>query len=66
MVAAPQLVVSTVSGASDARWRQLGLVGDRPEQARFLRFVDPLLERPSPRMLDSLERLCAAIDSVVR
>lgn len=65
MVAAPQLVVSTVSGASDARWRQLGLVGDRPDQARFLRFVDPLLERPSPRMLDSLERLCSAIDSAL-
>jgi len=65
MLAAPQLVVSTVSGAGDTRWRQLGLVGDRPGQARFLSFVDPLLERPSPRMLDSLERLCAAIDSAL-
>lgn len=59
----PALIVSTVSSADDSRWRRAGLVGDSPGNARFIRFVDPVLERPSPAALDALERLCAEIDN---
>ncbi len=65
LAAAPQLVISTVAGATDVRWRQLGVVGDSPRAARFISVVDPALERPSPRVLDAVARLCGAIDAAL-
>ncbi|MFM8548860.1 MAG: helical backbone metal receptor [Betaproteobacteria bacterium] len=59
----PSLILSTVRQSNEARWRRLGVVGDAPGAARFVAFHDPALERPSPPILDSLERLCALIDS---
>ena len=65
LAAAPRLVISTVAGATDSRWRQLGVVGDSPGAARFVSMVDPALERPSPRVLDSVASLCEAIDAAL-
>lgn len=63
IAAAPQLILSTVQGSTDSRWRQLGLVGTHPRSARFIRLEEPALERPSPPVLESLARLCALIDA---
>jgi iron complex transport system substrate-binding protein len=63
LAAAPKLVISTVNGVSDSRWRQLGLVGEAPRRARFLSVVDRALERPSPPVLEAVAKLCAAIDA---
>lgn len=65
LAAAPRLIISTVRGSSDRRWRQMGLVGEGPDAARFIRVEDAALERPSPPVLDALERLCLTIDAAL-
>jgi len=65
LAAAPKLILSTVQGSTDSRWRQLGLVGRHPLSARFIRLEEPALERPSPPVLDSLARVCALIEAAV-
>ena len=65
LAAAPQLILSTVQGSTDSRWRQLGLVGTHPRSARFVRLEEPALERPSPPVLESLARVCELIDAAV-
>ena len=62
LAAAPALVISTAVGSTDAAWRRLGLVGEGSGKARFVRVIDPVLERPSPPVLDALERLCEVIN----
>lgn len=59
----PALIISTLSQSSDLRWRRLGVVSDSAHSARFLQFNESAIERPSPKILQSLERLCALIDS---
>lgn len=65
LAAAPTLILSTVQGSTDSRWRQLGLVGRHPRSARFIRLEEPALERPSPAVLESLARVCALIEAAV-
>jgi len=65
LAAAPQLVV--VADGRDAaakRWRQLGLWRDRGEH---IATVDAdRLQRPSPRVLEAVVELCAAVESARR
>jgi iron complex transport system substrate-binding protein len=61
LAASPDLVV--VSESADPvrhRWRQLGLWRDRPERVVMIDAVR--LQRPSPRMVDAIEALCAAVE----
>lgn len=59
----PALIVSTIRQANEARWRGLGVVGETSGAARYLSFNDAAIERPSPQILDALEKLCALIDA---
>lgn len=59
----PALIVSTIRQGNEARWRSLGVVGETSGAARFLSFNDAAIERPSPPILDALEKLCALIDA---
>jgi len=65
LAAAPRLILSTVQGSTDLRWRQLGLAGNHPNAARFIRLDEAALERPSPPVLESLARVCSVIDEAV-
>lgn len=65
LAAAPRLILSTVKGSTDLRWRQLGLAGTHPNAARFIRLDEAALERPSPPVLESLARVCSVIDEAV-
>lgn len=65
LAAAPRLILSTVQGSTDLRWRQLGLAGNHPNAARFIRLDEAALERPSPPVLESLARVCPVIDEAV-
>jgi iron complex transport system substrate-binding protein len=61
LAASPDLlVVSEQVESARSRWRQLGLWRGRPE--RVVMIDATRLQRPSPRMVDAMAALCAAVD----
>ncbi len=61
----PELVVASDRSPSPERWAELGLLAPRGP-ARFVVFEASRFERPGPRSLGALQRLCEAIDEVRR
>ncbi len=61
----PDLIVATDPSPSPRRWAGYGLLAPQGP-AHFVAFDASTFERPGPRSLDALERLCAAIDDVRR
>ena len=62
LAAGPGLVVATDSPDAESRWRRLGLL--RPEGPARFAYLDPVvLQRPGPRILEAVERLCREIDA---
>jgi len=63
LAARPRLIVATDSAETVSRWREIGLLA--PEgPARFVHIDATALQRPGPRVLEAVEALCEAIDSV--
>ncbi|HEY0878715.1 MAG TPA: cobalamin-binding protein [Zeimonas sp.] len=59
----PDLIVATDPSPSSRRWAAYGLLAPQGP-AHFAAFDASTFERPGPRSLDALERLCVEIDSV--
>lgn len=59
----PELIVATDPSPSARRWADLGLLEPKGP-ARFVAFDASRFERPGPRSLDALQRLCETIDEV--
>lgn len=59
----PELIVASDRSPSPERWAALGLLAPRGT-ARFVVFDASRFERPGPRSLGALLRLCEAIDEV--
>lgn len=59
----PELIVASDRSPSPRRWAELGLLAPRGP-AHFVVFDAARLERPGPRSLEALRRLCEAIDEV--
>ena len=65
LAARPRLIVATDSEASRARWQQVGMLAPAGD-ARFAYLDAATLQRPGPRVLDAVDRLCEAIDAARR
>lgn len=63
LAARPDLVVATDPSPSARRWAAYGLLAPNGP-ARFVAFDASTFERPGPRALVALERLCDEIDSI--
>jgi len=61
----PELIVATDPSPSARRWAGYGLLAPQGP-AHFVAFDASSFERPGPRSLDALERLCAQVDEVRR
>lgn len=59
----PELIIASDRSPSPRRWADLGLLAPRGP-ARFVVFDASRFERPGPRSLDALRRLCDEIDTV--
>ncbi len=62
IAARPAMVLATDGERAERFWRERGLLAPRGP-ARFAAFDASTMERPGPRVLDALERMCAAIDA---
>lgn len=60
LVRRPRMIVSFDGDAGRAAWKRLGALA--PQGAIAYLPVEDSLQRPTPRLLDELERVCAAID----
>ena len=65
IAARPEMVLATDGTRSERTWRERGVLAPRG-LARFAAFDATTMERPGPRVLDAVERLCAAIDTARR
>lgn len=65
IAARPELILATDGTRSERVWRERGLLAPRGV-ARFAAFDASTMERPGPRVLDALDRLCVEIDEVRR
>ncbi|HQY27738.1 MAG TPA: helical backbone metal receptor [Burkholderiaceae bacterium] len=65
IAARPELILATDGTRSERVWRERGLLAPRGA-ARFAAFDASTMERPGPRVLDALDRLCVEIDEVRR
>jgi ABC-type Fe3+-hydroxamate transport system substrate-binding protein len=65
IAARPEIVLATDGTRSERLWRERGVLAPQGS-ARFAAFDATTMERPGPRVLDAVERLCAAIDTVRR
>lgn len=63
IAARPALVLATDGERAERFWRERGLLAPRGP-ARFAAFDASTMERPGPRVLEALERMCDAIDAV--
>lgn len=59
----PELIIATDPSPSARRWADYGLLAPHGP-AHFVAFDASSFERPGPRSLDALERLCAQIDAL--
>lgn len=65
IAAHPEMVLAADAERAEPLWRERGLLAPRGP-ARFAAFDADTLERPGPHMLDAVERMCVAIDTVRR
>jgi ABC-type Fe3+-hydroxamate transport system substrate-binding protein len=65
IAARPELILATDGTRSERVWRERGLLAPRGV-ARFAAFDASTMERPGPRVLDALDRLCLEIDAARR
>jgi len=65
IVARPELILATDGTRSERVWRERGLLAPRGA-AHFAAFDASTMQRPGPRVLDALDRLCREIDAARR
>lgn len=62
LAARPEMVLATDGARAERFWRERGLLAPQGP-ARFVALDAATMERPGPRVLDALERMCTAIDA---
>ena len=61
LAAAPRLIVAIGADADPSQWEALRLL--RPQGPAAFARIDPVIQRPTERMLPALERLCEAVEA---